>query len=184
MDFEYSSEQKLLWDSVRKLMQRVTTPEYLRRLDRERIYPYELYDAWVDAGLFALSFAEEYGGAGGNVVDLAIVSEEIGRYSADVAMAFGGSMFYALNVARKGSSRPAVSLSTRNSDMPCRKCACGWWHGHAATGPSPRALHAVYSVVGILPLPGNEALILSAKGRNIAVRKSIGLQPHSVTVLL
>ena len=57
MDFEYSSEQKLLWDSVHKLMQRVATPEYLRRLDRERLYPYELYDAWVEAGLFALPFA-------------------------------------------------------------------------------------------------------------------------------
>jgi alkylation response protein AidB-like acyl-CoA dehydrogenase len=57
----------------------------------------------VGAGLFALPFAEEYGGAGGSVVDLAIVSEEIGRYSADVAMAFGGSTFCALNVARKGS---------------------------------------------------------------------------------
>ena len=93
MDFEYSSEQKLLWDTVRKLMRRVATPEYLRRLDRERLYPYELYDAWVEAGLFALPFAEEYGGVGGNVVDLAIVSEEIGRYSADVAMAFGAVRF-------------------------------------------------------------------------------------------
>src|SRR3984957_11924661 len=103
MDFEYSSEQKLLWESVHKLMQRVATPEYLRRLDRERLYPYELYDAWVEAGLFALPFAEEYGGAGGSVVDLAIVSEELGRYSADVVMAFGGSIFSALNAARKGS---------------------------------------------------------------------------------
>ena len=40
---------------------------------------------------------------GGSVVDLAIVSEELGRYSADVVMAFGGSIFCALNVARKGS---------------------------------------------------------------------------------
>jgi len=103
MDFAYSSEQKLLWDSVHKLMQRVATPEYLRRLDRERLYPYDLYDAWVEAGLLALPFAEEYGGAGGSVVDLAIVSEELGRYSADVVMAFGGSIFCALNVARKGS---------------------------------------------------------------------------------
>ena len=103
MDFEYSTEQKLLRDSVRKLMQRLATPENLRRLDRERLYPYEIYDAWVEAGLFALPFATEYGGLGGNVLDLAIVSEEIGRYSADVAMAFGGSIFCALNVARKGS---------------------------------------------------------------------------------
>jgi alkylation response protein AidB-like acyl-CoA dehydrogenase len=103
MDFEYSTEQKLLRDSVRKLMQRLATPENIRRLDRERLYPYDIYDAWVKAGLFALPFPTEYGGLGGNVLDLAIVSEEIGRYSADVAMAFGGSIFCALNVARKGS---------------------------------------------------------------------------------
>ena len=103
MDFEYSTEQKLLRDSVGKLMRRLATPENLRRLDRERLYPYEIYDAWVEAGLFALPFATEYGGLGGTVLDLAIVSEEIGRYSADVAMAFGGSIFCALNVARKGS---------------------------------------------------------------------------------
>ncbi len=103
MDFEYSTEQKLLRDSVRTLMQRLATPENLRRLDRERLYPYEIYDAWVEAGVFALPFPAEYGGLGGNVLDLAIVAEEIGRYSADVAMAFGGSIFCALNVARKGS---------------------------------------------------------------------------------
>lgn len=103
MDFEYSSDQKLLLDSVCRLMQRLATPEYLRHLDRERLYPYELYDAWVEAGLFALPFAEQYGGAGGSVLDLAIVAEEIGRHSADAAMAFGGSVFCALNVARKGS---------------------------------------------------------------------------------
>ena len=103
MDFEYSTEQKLLRDSVRTLMQRLATPENLRRLDRERLYPYDIYDAWVEAGVFALPFPAEYGGLGGSVLDLAIVAEEIGRYSADVAMAFGGSIFCALNVARKGS---------------------------------------------------------------------------------
>jgi alkylation response protein AidB-like acyl-CoA dehydrogenase len=103
MDFEYSSEQRLLRDSVRKLMQRVAIPDYLRRLDRERLYPYELYDAWVEAGLFALPFAPEYGGLGGSVLDLAIVSEEIGRYSGDVVTAFAGSLFSSLNLSRKGS---------------------------------------------------------------------------------
>lgn len=79
------------------------TPDYLRRLDRERLYPYKLYDAWVEAGLFALPFAPEHGGLGGTVLDLAIVSEELGRYSSDVVMAFGGSVFCSRNVARKGS---------------------------------------------------------------------------------
>jgi alkylation response protein AidB-like acyl-CoA dehydrogenase len=103
MDFEYTSEQKLLWESVRKLMQRVATPKYLRQLDKERRYPYELYGAWVEAGLCALPFAERYGGLGGNVLDLAIVSEEIGRYSGDLVTAWGGAIFCSLNLARKGS---------------------------------------------------------------------------------
>lgn len=103
MVFALSEEQRMLRDSVEKLMRRVATPDYLRRLDRERLYPYELYDAWVEAGLFLLPFPEEYGGLGAGTLELALVAEEIGRASADVAMAFGGSMFCALNVLRKGS---------------------------------------------------------------------------------
>ena len=103
MDFAYTAEQRMLRDSVAKLMARVAPPDYLRRLDRDRLYPYELYAAWVEAGLFALPFSAEFGGFGGSIVDLAIVAEEIGRASADVAMAFGGSIFCGLNIARKGS---------------------------------------------------------------------------------
>ena len=70
-------------------MARVATPDYLRRLDRERLYPYELYDAWVDGRASSrMPFPEDYGGLGGGVVDLAIVAEEIGAVSADSAMAY------------------------------------------------------------------------------------------------
>ena len=103
MDFAYSAEQQMMRDSVQSLMSRIATPEYLRHLDRERLYPYELYDAWVEAGFIALPFSPDYGGIGASIVDLAIVAEEIGKFSGDVAMAFGGSIFCGLNVARKGS---------------------------------------------------------------------------------
>jgi alkylation response protein AidB-like acyl-CoA dehydrogenase len=81
----------------------VATPEYLRKLDRERLYPYELYDAWIEAGMFRLPFPEEYGGLGRSVADLAIVAEELSVPSSDVIMAFGGSMFCALNVLNTGT---------------------------------------------------------------------------------
>jgi alkylation response protein AidB-like acyl-CoA dehydrogenase len=103
MDFGFSEEQRMLRDSVRKLMERHATPEYLRRLDREAAYPYELYDEWVKAGLLAMPFPEEYGGLGGNLIDMAIVAEEIARKSPDVGMAYGGSVFCGLNIVRKGS---------------------------------------------------------------------------------
>ncbi|MFL5107126.1 MAG: acyl-CoA dehydrogenase family protein [Xanthobacteraceae bacterium] len=98
-----SEEQVLLRDNVRKLMDRVATAEYVRRLDREQAYPYELYAAWAEAGLLRLPFPEAYGGLGGSVIDMAIVAEEISRKSADLYMAFSGSTFCGLNILRKAS---------------------------------------------------------------------------------
>ena len=103
MDFAFTSEQEMLRDSVRKLMARHAPPAVVRKLDHEKAYPYELYDAWIEAGLLALPFAPEYGGLGGSVVDACIVMEEIGRVSGDLSMAIGGAMFCGLNVQRRGS---------------------------------------------------------------------------------
>jgi alkylation response protein AidB-like acyl-CoA dehydrogenase len=103
MDFSFSEEQILLRDSVQKLMDRHAPPDYIRRLDREQAYPYELYDEWVKAGLLSMPFPEEYGGLGGSLIDMAIVSSELAYRSADLSMAFGGSVFCGFNILRKGS---------------------------------------------------------------------------------
>jgi len=60
MDFSFTEEQRLMRDSVRKAMDRVATPEYVRRLDREQAYPYELYDAWVELGFLRIPFDEAW----------------------------------------------------------------------------------------------------------------------------
>ena len=103
MDFEFSEEQTMLQDSVRKLMERIATPEYIRQLEKDKAYPTELYDAWAEAGLLAAPFPEEYGGAGGTLVDMAIVCEELGRTSADYVMSLAGSVFCGLNILRNGT---------------------------------------------------------------------------------
>jgi alkylation response protein AidB-like acyl-CoA dehydrogenase len=74
MDFSFSEEQKLLRDNVRKLMDRHAPSDVVARLDREQAYPYELYDAWIKAGLFGLPFPESCGGLCGSVIDLALVA--------------------------------------------------------------------------------------------------------------
>ncbi|HLI20765.1 MAG TPA: acyl-CoA dehydrogenase family protein, partial [Stellaceae bacterium] len=66
MDCRFTEDQNLLRDSVQKLMAKHCPPAEMRRIDRGKIYPYALYDAWVDAGLIAMPFAEAYGGLGGS----------------------------------------------------------------------------------------------------------------------
>jgi alkylation response protein AidB-like acyl-CoA dehydrogenase len=103
VDFSFTEDQEQLRALVRKLMDRVATPDFIRVHDREQAYPYALYDAWVEAGLLGLPFPEAYGGLGGSVIDMAIVAEEISRKSADFYMAFAGTTFCGLNLLRKGS---------------------------------------------------------------------------------
>jgi alkylation response protein AidB-like acyl-CoA dehydrogenase len=103
MDFSFSDEQRMLRDSVSKLMDRHAPPDEIRRLDRERAYPYALYDEWVKAGLLRMPFPEAYGGLGGDALDMVIIAEEISRRSPDLCMAYGGSIFCGLNVLNKAS---------------------------------------------------------------------------------
>jgi alkylation response protein AidB-like acyl-CoA dehydrogenase len=103
MDFAFTEEQTLLRESVRKLLQKHAPPEYVRKLDRERRYPEELYAAYAEAGLLALPFPEQYGGAGGSLLDMVIVAEEIARISADLVMGYTGNIFCGLNLVRMAS---------------------------------------------------------------------------------
>ncbi len=103
MDFTFTEEQALLRDSVRTMLDRIATPEYVRRCDAEPCYPYELYAACVDMGLLSLPFPESVGGLGGTVIDFAIVSEELGRKSYDFLGAYGVSIFNGLNILHHGT---------------------------------------------------------------------------------
>ena len=103
MDFAFTDEQKLLRETVRKLMDTHAPPEYIRRLDREQGYPYELYEKWVEAGLLSMPFPEEVDGLGGSVIDLTIIAEELARKSPDFFMSYAGSVFTGLNIMRKGT---------------------------------------------------------------------------------
>ena len=103
MDFAFTEEQNLLRDSVRAMMDRVATPEYVRRCDAEPRYPYELYDAFVEMGLLRMPFPESVGGLGGSVIDFAVIAEELGRKSYDFLGAYGTCVFNGLNILHNGT---------------------------------------------------------------------------------
>ena len=148
MDFGLSSEQRLLGESVRKVMDRLATPQYVRRLDSEAAYPYELYDAWTEMGLLRMPFPEAHGGLGGTLLDMVIIAEELARKSFDFFTAYGASVFCGLNLLRNGSPeqcarflpkllageiRMCVSMSEPDagSDLAALRTAaritdCGW----------------------------------------------------------
>jgi alkylation response protein AidB-like acyl-CoA dehydrogenase len=104
MDFAFTPEQEAMREAVRALMRRHAPPEAIRGWDKAQVFPEPLYAAWAEAGLFRLPFPEGLGGLGGSVLDLVLVAEEVARGSADLFMAFAGSLFCALAILRHGSA--------------------------------------------------------------------------------
>ncbi len=103
MDFKFTEEQNILRESVRRMMDKIATPEYIRQHDRERAFPDEIYDAWVEMGLLGMPFPEAYGGLGGNAIDMMIIAEEISRKGFDFYAAYAAGVFTAHTLLKKGS---------------------------------------------------------------------------------
>ncbi len=103
MDFQFTEEQDLFRNSISKVMQKDITIDYVRQCDETQEYPYKFYEKAVELGWLALPFPKEYGGLGGNALDLVILAEEISRYGYDLAVAIGLTMFNGLAVVHHGT---------------------------------------------------------------------------------
>ena len=80
MDFELSEEQRLLKDSVERLVtQRYDFEARKKFMAEPDGWSRALWKQYVDLGLTALPFAEEHGGIGGGPVETMIVMEAFGR---------------------------------------------------------------------------------------------------------
>src|SRR5258706_12173276 len=80
MDFNYSNEQLALQETLQRFIGRDYGFERRRELARSPLgFSAEAWAQYADLGLLALPFPEEFGGLGGNAVDVMLVMEFVGR---------------------------------------------------------------------------------------------------------
>ncbi|MBD0325358.1 MAG: acyl-CoA/acyl-ACP dehydrogenase [Pyrinomonadaceae bacterium] len=80
MDFDLSKPQKLLKESARAFLARECGPERVRELmETETAHDDGLWQAIAEQGWTGLLVAEEHGGLGLGLVEMAAVAEEMGR---------------------------------------------------------------------------------------------------------
>jgi len=78
IDFEFTDEQRALRDVARGLFAKQSPPSLIReRWNGER--DPKLWRALAEVGLLGIVVPEEFGGAGGDEIDLVLVLEEAGR---------------------------------------------------------------------------------------------------------
>src|SRR5262249_59362076 len=80
MDFELSEEQRLLKDSVERLVaNRYDFSARQRFMQEPTGFSRELWRQYAELGLLGLPFSEKDGGIGGGAVETPIVVEAVGR---------------------------------------------------------------------------------------------------------
>ena len=94
MNFEFSDEQLIMKEEVRKLLDKENSVKRNRTiLEGEESFDRELWDSLVSMGLTAITIPEEFGGIGMGYLELCVVAEELGRAIAPVP--FSSSVYLA-----------------------------------------------------------------------------------------
>ncbi|MFI5427198.1 acyl-CoA dehydrogenase family protein [Aeromicrobium sp. UC242_57] len=139
MDFGLSEEHAALQQVAKQFVDRHCPPALAKEWDETNAYPAELFKAISDIGWLGLPFPEEAGGDEGGPIELAIIAEQLGRASLDIAMCFIGTLIPSLTVYKwgtdaqrehirdnmlKGVGRYAVAMSEpgTGSDAAALRC--------------------------------------------------------------
>jgi pimeloyl-CoA dehydrogenase small subunit len=115
MDFDLTEEQRLLKDSVDRLLaDRYDFESRKKYRQTEEGWSRDLWAQYAELGLLALPFAEEHGGFGGGPVETMIVMESFGRalalepYLATVVLG-GGLLRRGAGEEQKGTLLPSIA---------------------------------------------------------------------------
>src|SRR5262249_7330949 len=112
MDFEFSEEQRLLKDSVERLLSdRYDFEQRKAYMQEPGGFGRALWKQYADLGLLGLPFNEAHGGSGGGPVETMIVAEAFGR-------ALALEPYLATVVLAGGLLRHAGSQTQRNAILP------------------------------------------------------------------
>jgi alkylation response protein AidB-like acyl-CoA dehydrogenase len=80
MDFDFNDEQKMFKQGAREFFEKECPKSLVRQMvEDERGNPAELWRKMAQLGWLGLIFPEQYGGSGGNIIDLVALEEEMGR---------------------------------------------------------------------------------------------------------
>jgi butyryl-CoA dehydrogenase len=90
IDYLLTEEQQMIRDLCRQIADEQIKP-VAAALDEREEFPWDIVKVLADADVFGVSMPIEYGGMGGGVLEMALVTEALSWGCGGVALAFGGT---------------------------------------------------------------------------------------------
>ncbi|MFH1229909.1 MAG: acyl-CoA dehydrogenase family protein [Planctomycetota bacterium] len=89
-DYNLTDEQKAMRSLAREIAEEKIKP-VAAKYDEANEFPWEIVKILIDAGLFGAFIEEKYGGTGGGVLDLCLVTEELSRACGGISLSLAGT---------------------------------------------------------------------------------------------
>ena len=103
LDFHLGEDIDLLRDALYKFCQAEIVPR-AEQIDRDNLFPADLWKKFGDMGLLGITVSEEYGGTQMGYLAHSVVMEEISRASASVGLSYGAHSNLCVNQIYKNGS--------------------------------------------------------------------------------
>jgi alkylation response protein AidB-like acyl-CoA dehydrogenase len=123
LSFRATEEQEAFRASVRQLVEDKVAPR-AAEIDSSDSYPWDIDELLVRNGLAAVSYPERYGGAGGGAVEMCILTEELSRWSAAVALIPGVNKLSATPVLLAGTEKQRRAVCSGIAEGKHRMSYC------------------------------------------------------------
>lgn len=188
MNFGLSEEQEMLQETVRGFAQNECPTTRLRELfDEGRGHDPALWSALAEMGIAGLMIPEEQGGAGMELLDLALVTEVLGEFA--LPGPFLGHSLAALGVGLTGSASqqaeilPALAAGDQVATVALQEGDCGWtpkdWtakaDGNRVSGVKTIVTHAERADRFLVGLQGGVLAWVDAKAEGVSIEDSGGV---------
>ena len=188
MDFGLTEEQDMLQEMLRGFVQNECPTTRLRELfDAGQGHDSALWSALAEMGVAGLIVPEQYGGAGMEVLDLALVAEVLGE--AALPSPFIAHSLACLGVTSRGSAAQQVEILSqlasgeRIGSVALQESATGWaprdWtaklDGGLLSGSKTIVSHAELADAFLVGLQGGELAWVEAGSQGIRVEPANGV---------
>ncbi len=90
MNYFLTEEQQMIKELAAKIADEKIAPLALK-YDEEEIFPHDIIKILADSDLCGVYIAEEYGGLGGGIFEMALVVEQLSRACGGIALSFAGT---------------------------------------------------------------------------------------------
>ena len=188
MDFGLSEEQEMLQETIRGFAQNECPTTRLRELfDAGVGHDAALWRGLVEMGVAGLIIPEEHGGAGMEILDLALVAEVLGEFS--VPSPFLGHVLAAQGVLRRGSEAqcasilPALASGEQIATIAIQESGTAWstrdWtaklDGNRVSGVKTIVMHAELADRLLVGVQGGDLVWVDAKGEGVEITPMDGI---------